>query len=236
MPRLTRRHDMINLSRVETLQDEVALTFDDGPHPQNTPRLLDILAEYRVHATFFVIGAQVRRYPEIARRIVAEGHELGNHTWHHPYLTGYSDAGVLAEIDRTQEMIWQTVGQLPATFRPPYGAMSARQSRMLHDHRNLPSVTWSVDPEDWQRPGAAVVARRMIEGARPGAIILAHDIHGATVSAVPEALRGLTARGLRCVTLSALLGWGRWGPAAPRSDRFAGPPPAQHPAEPGAAS
>lgn len=233
MPRLTRNHGMINLSRVETRRNAVALTFDDGPHPQHTPRLLDILAAHRVRATFFVIGAQVRRYPEIVRRIVAEGHELGNHTWHHPFLTRYGDGGVLSEIDRTQEVIWQTVGQLPATFRPPYGAISPRQSRMLHDRRNLPSVNWSVDPQDWRRPGAAIVAQRMVEGARPGAIILAHDIHGATVSAVPDAISGLQARGYDCVTMSELLGWGHWGPATPRSDRFARPGPPLYPADPG---
>jgi len=233
MPRLTRAHGLVNLDRVETLRNAVALTFDDGPHPQNTPRLLDILAEHGVRATFFVIGTRVRRYPEIARRIVAEGHELGNHTWQHPLLTEYGDGGVLSEIDRTQEVIWQTVGQVPATFRPPYGAISPRQSRMLHDQRNLPSVNWSVDPQDWQRPGASVVARRMVEGARPGAIILAHDIHGATVSAVPEAINGLRARGFGCVTLSELLGWGRWGPSAPKTDRFARPDPAFHPTESG---
>ena len=212
VPPLTRRHDLIALRDVQTARNAVALTFDDGPHPQHTPRLLDILAEHRVRATFFVIGPKVRRYPEIARRIVAEGHELGNHTWHHPILTRFGDGHVLSEIDRTQEIIWQTVGHVPATFRPPYGAMSPDQSRMLHERRNLPSVNWSVDPEDWQRPGASVVAWRMVEGARPGAIILAHDTHGATVSAVPEAIAGLRARGLACVTLSGLFGWEQWGP------------------------
>lgn len=212
VPPLTRRHELIALCDVQTARNAVALTFDDGPHPQHTPRLLDILAGHRVRATFFVIGPKVRRYPDIARRIVAEGHELGNHTWHHPILTGFDDGQVLSEIDRTQEIIWRTVGHVPATFRPPYGAMSPHQSRMLHERRNLPSVNWSVDPEDWRRPGASVVARRMIEGARPGTIILAHDTHGATVSAVPEAIAGLHARRLACVTLSGLFGWGRWGP------------------------
>jgi len=223
MPDLTRAHGVVNLSHVETRRSEVALTFDDGPHPEHTPRLLDILAEHRVRATFYVIGTMVRRYPAIVQRIVAEGHELGNHTWNHPTLSQHGDARILSEIDRTQEVIWQTVGQLPVTFRPPYGAMSPRQSRMLHERRNLPSVNWSVDPQDWQRPGASVVARRMIEGARPGAIILAHDIHGPTVRAVPEAIAGLQARGFRCVTMSELLGWGLWGPTAPRT-RFVARP------------
>ncbi|KPQ07804.1 MAG: putative xylanase/chitin deacetylase [Rhodobacteraceae bacterium HLUCCA12] len=222
MPRLTRAHGVINLSRVETDRPQVALTFDDGPHPQHTPRLLDILAEHRVRATFYVIGSLVHRYPAIVQRIVAEGHELGNHTWAHPTLSRHGDHRILSEIDRTQEIIWQTTGHLPVTFRPPYGAITPRQSRMLHASRNLPTVVWSVDPQDWRRPGPAVVAQRMLQGAGPGAIILAHDIHAATVAAVPEALNGLYRRGLDCVTLSELIGWGRWGPEAPYRHRIAG--------------
>lgn len=215
IPRLTRDHGLIALNQVQTGRAEVALTFDDGPHPVHTPMLLDILAARRIRATFYVIGALVRRYPEIARRIVAEGHELGNHTWSHPTLSHLGDGGVLREIDRTQEIVWQTVGHVPATMRPPYGVFSPRQSRMLQAERNLPTVIWSVDPEDWRRPGASVVAERMVRGARPGAIILAHDVHGPTVRAVPQALDGLHARGLGCVTMSELVGWGRWGEAPP---------------------
>lgn len=214
MPRLTREHGVVVLNQVQTGLPQVALTFDDGPHPQHTPQLLDILARYRVRATFYVIGSLVRRYPEIARRIVADGHEIGNHTWTHPTLSQLGDGTVLTEIDRTQEMVWQTVGHVPVTMRPPYGAFSPRQSRMLQASRNLPTVIWSVDPQDWRRPGSSVVAERMVRGARPGAIILAHDIHGPTVRAVPEALDGLAARGLTPVTMSELLGWGRWGPGA----------------------
>jgi len=190
----------------------VALTFDDGPHPEHTPVLLDILAAYRVRATFFVIGQQVRRFPDIARRIVAEGHELGNHTFGHPVLTQLGDSQVLAEIDRTQDIIWQTVGQVPVTMRPPYGALSPQQARMVQARRNLPNILWTVDPEDWRSPGPAVVAERMVRGARPGAIILAHDIKRGTVRAVPDAIEGIRARGLHPVTLSELLGWARWGP------------------------
>lgn len=212
MPSLTRQHGIVTLTSVQTQRPRVALTFDDGPHPRHTPMLLDILAQHRVKATFYVIGSLVRRYPEIARRIVAEGHEIGNHTWTHPTLSRLGTRSVLREIDRTQQMVWDTVGAVPVTMRPPYGAITRRQSRMLQQERNLPTVVWSVDPEDWRRPGSSVVANRMIRGARPGAIILAHDIHGPTVRAVPAALQGISARGLRFVTMSELLDWGHWGP------------------------
>jgi len=212
VPRLTRDPGVVSLTSVSTVRQQVALTFDDGPHPQHTPVLLDMLAQFRARATFYVIGQNARRYPEILRRIVAEGHEIGNHTWTHPVLSQHGDGTVLREIDRTQEIIWQTVGAVPVTMRPPYGSFSPRQMRMLHDQRNLPTVVWSVDPQDWRRPGSDVVADRMLRGARPGAVILAHDIHGATVRAVPAVLQGLLARGLAPVTMSTLLGWDTWGP------------------------
>lgn len=212
MPRLTQTHGVVSLTAVQTERPRIALTFDDGPHPEHTPVLLDILAQYRAKATFYVIGNNVRRFPEIARRMVAEGHEIGNHTWTHPVLSQQGDTMVLREIDRTQEIIWQTVGAVPVTMRPPYGAFSQRQMRMLADARNLPTVIWSVDTSDWRRPGSGVVADRMVQGARPGSVILAHDIHGPTVRAIPAALQGLAARGFEAVTLSDLLGWQRWGP------------------------
>lgn len=228
MPVASGNHGLVHLNRVETARPLVALTFDDGPHPVHTPRLLDILAEHRARATFYVIGALVRRYPEIAQRIVAEGHELANHTWSHPTLSRLGNARFLSEIDRTQEIIYQTVGYVPVTMRPPYGAITMRQSRMLAQERNLPTIIWSVDPQDWRRPGPSVVARRMVSGAQPGAIILAHDIHAPTVRAIPEALNGLYGRGLRSVTMSELLGWGQWGPRR-RPSRVARNPELRHP-------
>ncbi|WP_323034798.1 polysaccharide deacetylase family protein [Pararhodobacter sp.] len=212
VPRITERHDFVSVNAVRTSRAAVALTFDDGPHPTHTPMLLDILARYNVKATFYVIGQSVRRYPEILHRIVAEGHEVGNHTWTHPTLSRLGNGSVLSEIDRTQEVVWRTVGALPVTMRPPYGAMSSQQSHMLNDQRNIPTIMWSVDPEDWRRPGSSVVADRMVRGAQPGSVILAHDIHGPTIRAIPQAIEGIAARGLGFMTMSELLGFRRWGP------------------------
>jgi peptidoglycan-N-acetylglucosamine deacetylase len=216
-----------SLNRVETSLRQVALTFDDGPHPNHTPLLLDILAQWRARATFYVIGQQVRRFPDIARRIVAEGHELGNHTWDHPTLSRMGEGAVLSQIDRAQAQIAEVTGFMPVSMRPPYGAILAGQSRMILSRRAMPTILWSVDPEDWRRPGTSVVARRMLQGARPGGILLAHDIHGATVRAIPEVLEGLVAQRLATVTVSELIGMGRWGPSAPRRrlDQRNGPHP-----------
>lgn len=212
VPRLTHSHDVVSLTEVRTNRPAVALTFDDGPHPTHTPMLLDILARYNAKATFYVIGQMVRRYPEILHRIVAEGHEVGNHTWTHPTLSRLGNPSVLSEIDRTQEIVWRTVGALPVTMRPPYGAITGRQSHMLADQRSIPTIMWSVDTQDWRRPGSSIVADRMVRGARAGAVILAHDIHGPTVRAIPAAIEGIAARGFDFVTVSQLLGWRRWGP------------------------
>jgi len=221
VPRLTHAHGVVSVNQVQTNRASVALTFDDGPHPVHTPVLLDILARYNVKATFYVIGRSARRYPEILHRMVAEGHEVGNHTWTHPTLSRMGNGSFLREIDRTQEVVWRTVGALPVTMRPPYGAITNRQSHMLSDQRNIPTIMWSVDPEDWRRPGSTVVSARMVRGARPGSVILAHDIHGPTIRAIPAAIEGIISRGLGFTTMSQLLGWRRWGP---RGLRYVGAP------------
>jgi len=204
------------ITRVRTARPVVAMTFDDGPHPSLTPQLLDILAARGIRATFYVIGWRVAQSPLLARRIAEEGHEIGNHTWSHPSLTGQSDAAALAQIDRTTQAVHEAVGRPPVTMRPPYGNFSPRQRRMLMEARNMPTVLWSVDPEDWRRPGAPVVAQRIVSQSHPGAVILSHDIIGATVRAMPAALDGLIARGYEFVTLSELIGWPRWNSRALR--------------------
>ena len=204
------RGEEATITRVRTARPLLALTFDDGPHHSLTPQLLDILAARQIRVTFYVIGSRVQREASLTRRIAAEGHEIGNHTWSHPSLSGLSDAAVLSEIDRTTQVIYDTVGRPPVTMRPPYGNLTGRQRLMLHRDRNLPTVLWSVDPRDWQRPGSAVVSARILGASHPGGVILAHDIHGGTVRAMPDTLDTLIARGYQFVTVSELIGWPRW--------------------------
>jgi peptidoglycan/xylan/chitin deacetylase (PgdA/CDA1 family) len=198
------------ITRIATRQPLVALTFDDGPHPSLTPQLLDLLKVNGIRATFFPIGNRVARYPQLVARMAAEGHEIGNHTWSHPSLMGYSDGAVLQQIDRANEAVRAATGLTPVTMRPPYGNFYPRQRLMLHQARGLPTVLWSVDPEDWRRPGSAVVANHIVSRSHPGDVVLAHDIHAATVRAMPATLAGLHARGFRFVTVSELIGWPRW--------------------------
>ncbi len=192
-------------SSVSTSQRFVALTFDDGPHAVHTPRLLDILREKQVVATFYVLGDKVQSYPGITRRIVAEGHELGNHTWSHPLLTKLNDASVRSELQRTRQVIKQVAGVEVATFRPPYGGLNERQGQWIRREFGYPTIMWSVDPRDWKDRNAAVVTQRLLDGAHPGGILLAHDIHATTIAAMPATIDGLKRRGYRLVTVSQLL-------------------------------
>ena len=149
-------------------------------------------------------------YPQLTARIANEGHEIGNHSYSHPRLINLGNAGLMHELDRTAQAIHQVVGRPPVTMRPPYGLLSERQRRLINETRGLPTILWSVDPQDWRRPGSSVVANRIVGGTRPGAVILAHDIIGSTVRAMPAALDALIARGYRFVTVSELVGWPHW--------------------------
>ena len=198
------------ITRVPTDQPVVAMTFDDGPHETLTPQLLDMLAARNIRATFYVVGRRVNMYPRLTERIAAEGHEIGNHSWSHPRLTSLGNQGLMRELDNTSMAIQQAVGRPPVTMRPPYGLLSSRQRNLIYEARQLPTILWSVDPEDWRRPGSSVVANRIVSRSHSGAVILAHDIIGSTVRAMPAALDGLIARGYRFTTVSELMGWPRW--------------------------
>ncbi len=192
-------------SKVNTSLPFIALTFDDGPHATNTPRLLDMLKERNVKATFYVVATNVKRYPEIMRRIVAEGHEIGNHTVTHGNLTKMSPDEVRSELSRSREAIMAATGIAPRTMRPPYGAITSDQKDWIRREFGYPAILWSVDPEDWKKPGASVVAQRLVSGAAPGGILLVHDIHSSTIDAMPSALDQLLAKGLQFVTVTQLI-------------------------------
>lgn len=195
----------ITHSRGVSNQPYIAMTFDDGPHSTNTPRLLDILRQRNIKATFYVIGKNVDMYPHLTRRIVAEGHEIGNHTYTHRNLKTLSDAQVVGEMRRTRTAIVNATGVQPRTMRPPYGALYQRQREMIMNQFGYPTIMWAVDPRDWQRPGVSVVKSRILSQTSNGSIVLAHDLHAPTVDAMPATLDGLLAKGFRFVTVSQLL-------------------------------
>ncbi|MFI6182572.1 polysaccharide deacetylase family protein [Nonomuraea sp. NPDC051191] len=179
----------------------VALTFDDGPGPY-TGTLLRHLAKYQARATFFVVGRNVAAYPDVVRRTVGAGHELGNHTWSHPDLTRLTPAAIRSQLARTDRAVESATGVVPGLVRPPYGAMD----RDVRRQARRPLVLWSVDTLDWAHRDSARVARVALKRVRPGSVILFHDIHPTTVKALPRVLKGLSARGYRFVTVGELFG------------------------------
>ena len=204
----------ISFSRVMVSGNYIAMTFDDGPQPQNTPRLLDMLRARNIKATFYVIGRSVDLYPQIVRRTVAEGHEIGNHTYTHRLLSKLSDTEVITDLRRCHESIGRAAGVQPRTMRPPYGGLLQRQRDMVHSEFGYPVILWSVDPFDWKRPGAGVITSRIVSGASPGGIVLAHDLHAQTVDAMPATLDALLNRGYKFVTVSQLLAMKTEAPAS----------------------
>ncbi|MFI6516232.1 polysaccharide deacetylase family protein [Spirillospora sp. NPDC050679] len=182
----------------------VALTFDDGPMGP-TAELLDVLAAHRARATFFLVGRNVAARPDLVRRELAAGHELGNHGYTHADLGRSPAAKVEAELTRTQQAIEQAAGVTPGLMRPPYGSTDRTVARIAK-RMGLAQVMWSVDPLDWSARDSATVERRVVKGARPGRILLMHDIHPSTVAAVPGILRRLAAKGYVFVTVSELYG------------------------------
>ena len=203
------------ISSVATTNRSISLTFDDGPHPETTPRVLDVLAKYSAKATFFVIGKHVEAHRSVAERIVAEGHELGNHSWQHSYRQNVQRGGAMAaEVVRGADSIRSITGQdTQPLYRAPVGIKSPELARVAHK-LDLTIVAWSIHSRDTIDSNASRVAGRVL-GARPGAIALLHDGHEHVgrvrtnaLAALPPILEGLRARNLSSVTVSDLIATG----------------------------
>ncbi len=183
----------------------IALTFDDGPSPY-TARILAVLEREHVPATFFVLGKNVAGREDLLSRMLAGGHMIGNHSFTHVDLSKATPTQ-LTQIDDTQSTIEAATGFTPCLLRPPYGRTSKKLLSALA-RRHLTSTLWSVNPQDFLSPGTAKVKQRVLAGARPGAIILAHDGGGdrsQTLAAIPSIVRTLKARGYTFVTVTDLL-------------------------------
>jgi cellulose synthase/poly-beta-1,6-N-acetylglucosamine synthase-like glycosyltransferase/peptidoglycan/xylan/chitin deacetylase (PgdA/CDA1 family)/spore germination protein YaaH len=196
-------------------EHQVALTFDDGPDPQWTPKILDILKAANVKAAFFVVGANAERYPGLVRRIVDEGHEIGNHTYYHPNLALCWPEHVRLELNATQLLIETITGRATTLFRPPYAAdtqpsqISELMPLQIAQDLDYLVVLENIDPQDWAKPGVDVIVQRVKQQRRDGSIILLHDAGGdrsQTVQALPRILDWLHTRGDAVVPLSTLLG------------------------------
>ncbi len=214
----------ISFSSVHVDGPYVAMTFDDGPSATLTPKLLDLLAAHHMKATFFVIGQNASDHPEILKRAAREGHEIANHSWSHPNLGKMSDEGVRRELQKTDDAIKAAIGIRPTLMRPPYGSITARQKIWIHSEFGYKIIIWDVDPLDWKRPGPSVVTHRIVSEARPGSIILSHDIHPPTIEAMPATFDQLQAKGFKFVTVSELIAMARPLPPKPSPTARPSPP------------
>lgn len=178
----------------------VALTFDDGPHRTQTPRLLDILKEKNVTATFFVLGKNIGGNEAILVRMTEENHEIANHSWSHPQLTKYSRANVEKEIQNTNAEILRASGQESKLFRPPYGAYTTATLKA----GNVPFIMWSVDSFDWKHRNVAKNLKTTMNQLHDGAIILYHDIHKESVDTIPSLIEAIRAEWYEFLSVSEL--------------------------------
>ncbi len=192
----------------------VALTFDDGPIPGKTGELLRILKENQALATFFVIGSKASEHPELVRQVIAEGHEVGNHTQSHRNLTKAGPKEVLAEVKLCQEVIQRAAGFRPTLFRSPYGAANMTTLSVL-SHLGLTAVFWSIDTRDWAAKDSSTITSSVIDHVQNGDVILFHEHSSKTIAALPGIIQELQKRGFVCQTVSELFDRLPAGPVLP---------------------
>ncbi|WP_100011781.1 polysaccharide deacetylase family protein [Lentibacillus sediminis] len=207
---LQREYPNIVVLSGSTYDNRVALTFDDGPDIRFTPQVLDVLNNYQVNATFFLMGARAAERPDIVRRIQAEGHAIGNHTYWHPNLTEESLERVHWEVTATEETIEQILGFRPRLFRPPYGFLNREIVELLGDMGNA-VILWNVDSLDWMELGTDAITNTVLANTAPGSIILMHDGGDETadltdtVDALDVIIPRLQAAGMEFVTIPELI-------------------------------
>ncbi len=186
----------------------IALTFDDGPHPTNTAALLSLLNDYKITATFFVIGENIAYFPDVFEQLVASGVEIGNHTYTHPKLAGQEASVLSDEIARCENEIISRGGKRSTLFRPPEGVRNAVVTGVCRE-AGYRTVYWTLDTLDWTGASSASIERAILSGVKNGSIILCHDYivgGGHTVEAMREVIPRLLEEGYEFVTVSELLG------------------------------
>ncbi|MGE7662259.1 polysaccharide deacetylase family protein [Peribacillus sp. NPDC097197] len=186
---------------IDPSQKVIALTFDDGPHPDNTMAILKSLNKHQAHATFFVLGSRVEHYPEVLQEMIAQGNEIGNHSWDHPQLTRLNKKQIKSQINKTQLAVLKASGYEPSLIRPPYGAINDKVRKHIGD---MDVALWEIDPEDWKLRNKKKVVRKVMNKAEDGKIILMHDIYKTSAQAADEIIKQLDQQGYQLVTVSEL--------------------------------
>lgn len=179
----------------------IALTFDDGPNPITTPRLLEVLKEKDVKATFFMLGQNVVNNPDLVRQVAAEGHVIGSHSYSHPNLTTLEPDTIRDQVQTTDRAIANATGKFPLDFRPPYGAINKTAAEII----GRPIIQWSVDSEDWKTKNTPKIINRVMKTSYNNSIILMHDIYPETIDAVPQIIDALRSEGYEIIPVDELI-------------------------------
>lgn len=200
-----------------TGKKRVALTFDDGPHPEMTRRFLALLAEKNVKATFFLLGPNVEKNPDIVKEIVESGHEVGNHSWNHPVLNKLTPEKIREQLEKTSQAITDASGAQVRLVRPPYGSVNKKVEDIC-DSLGAKIICWSIDTDDWRK---TTTKEKMVEtvkkNIRDGAIILMHDRFEKSYETTAEVIDALRAEGYEFVTVGELLGYGPQRTTSPQA-------------------
>lgn len=193
--------DVVDESMQDMAEKKVALTFDDGPNAKYTGKLLDGLKERGVHATFFLLGKQVEKSPQIVERMYQDGHLIGNHSYEHVNLSTLSDEAAKTQVDKTNDAIYQVTGEYPEYIRPPYGCWKSN----LDYATTMIEVLWNVDPLDWKTDNANTVVERVLKEVEENDIILLHDASESSVNAAFQIIDKLKEEGYAFVTVDEIL-------------------------------
>lgn len=208
----TSREVKLKFQEKEAPIKAIALTFDDGPWPNTTSKILATLKQQKVKATFFVIGKHVKLYPQTLKQVVAEGHAIGNHTWSHEYGS-YSEAAAARELDETAKLVYKITGVNTVLFRPPAGILNNGLVATAQE-KKYAVITWSVDSRDWRYRGSTSqsLVESVLKDVKPGGIVLMHDGGGdrtTTVQALPQIITQLKKQGYTFVTVPELMELGK---------------------------
>ncbi|MDN3017115.1 polysaccharide deacetylase family protein [Paenibacillus sp. BSR1-1] len=196
------------INEVPASNKVVAITFDDGPNPIYTPQVLEIFSEASGKATFFMIGEQMGKFPEVVKKVAAQGHEIGNHTYTHPYLSQLTQEECLEEIERNESLVEELVGRTPVVFRSPYLDYN-HETLSLLERKSYPMIgALNLEAQDWEQPGVDHILAKTRDCVRNGSILLFHDGYGdrsQTIEAVRILVAELSSQGYQFVTVSSLL-------------------------------
>jgi polysaccharide deacetylase family sporulation protein PdaB len=201
---ITRQGRLVPIYYVDTPEKKIAISFDASWGAEHTPSILKLLRDNQIKTTFFLTGFWIEKYPELVKEIVAEGHELGNHTFTHPHLNSLDKTGIKNELERVHAALKDLTGQDPVLFRPPFGEYSNKVIETA-DELGYYTIQWSVDSLDWKDLSEQAIITRVTTGLHPGAIVLFHNNGSYTAAALPEIFSYAKQEGYEIVPISQLL-------------------------------